>query len=365
VSVEVLFHRQLERGAFPGGQLVVRVQGREVLNLAAGLASGFRGGDDGPPVAVTATTRFQVLSASKPVIALAIAVLEDRGLLDVTRPVADYVPEFADAGKQAITVLDVLTHRSGMVVPRLWSDPHLWTDWQQVQEEIWKAPPRYRRGTIAYQPWEFGSILAEVVRRAAGTALPEFLRSIDPKLGATLPFMVGPAEVPSVARSYWLGRPQYRLGGQDVASRFEEINNAPDTLTSLVPGASMPTTATALAEFYEVILRGGITESGDRLLSRETLETYLLPAVRGFDRSSRSYVVLGRGFIPGWRGPQVYGWWGSRSCVGHPGGFCSVAFCDRRAGVAAAIVTNGNRGFGDLLRRFAPLDGAIRREFAR
>lgn len=40
-----------------------------------------------------------------------------------------------------------------------------------------------------------------------------------------------------------------------------------------------------------------------------------------------------------------------------------MAFADRRRGLAAAIVTNGNRGFADMLRRFAPLGSAIRAEF--
>ena len=364
MTVESMLLRQLNRGAFPGGQLVVRVGGEEVLNLAVGVARR-PSGNDHPAVPVTGATLFQVMSASKPVIAFAVAVLEDRGLLDVSRPVADYVSEFARAGKSEITVLDVLTHRAGVQVPRLWRDPSLWTDWHEVQEEIWKTRPRYRRGTLCYQPWEFGSILAEVVQRISGQSLPEFVKGLLPGFGAALRFMVAPDEVPAVAYSYWLGRAHYRLAGEDVGARFEAVNNAAETLTNLVAGASMLASASALAEFYEMVVHGGVVGSGDRLISRDTLDAYLRPTVTGRDRASGNPMTLGRGFMPGWMGPSLYGWWGTRDCVGHAGGFSTVAFCDRRQDLAAAIVTNGNRGFGDLLRRFAPLGSAIRKDFAR
>ena len=362
VTVESTFLRQLNRGAFPGGQLVVRVGGEEVLNLAVGVARR-PSGNDHKAVPVTGATLFQVMSASKAVIAFAVAVLEDRGLLDVSQPVAYYVPEFAQAGKSEITVLDVLTHRAGVQVPRLWREPGLWTDWDQVQEEIWRTWPRHRRGTICYQPWEFGSILAEVVQRVSSQSLPEFVKAVLPGLGARLRFMVVSHEIPAVAYSYWQGRAHYRLAGEDIGARFEAVNNAAETLTNLVAGASMLTTASDLAEFYEMVVHEGVIGSGDRLISRDTLDAFLRPTVTGRDRASGNPMILGRGFMPGWMGPSLYGWWGTRDCVGHAGGFSTVAFCDRRQGLAAAIVTNGNRGFGDMLRRFAPLGSAIRKDF--
>ena len=68
--------------------------------------------------------------------------------------------------------------------------------------------------------------------------------------------MVAPDEVPAVAYCSWLGRAHFRLAGEDVGARFEAVNNATDTLTNLVAGASMLTTASALAEFYEMIVGG-------------------------------------------------------------------------------------------------------------
>jgi CubicO group peptidase (beta-lactamase class C family) len=52
----------------------------------------------------TDDTRFAVFSATKPIVAAAAWVLMGEGLLDVARPVADYVPEFATHGKHAVAM---------------------------------------------------------------------------------------------------------------------------------------------------------------------------------------------------------------------------------------------------------------------
>jgi len=51
---------------------------------------------------------------TKGMTATALTVADARGLLDCDRPVAAYWPEFAEAGKQAITVRQVLAHQAGL-----------------------------------------------------------------------------------------------------------------------------------------------------------------------------------------------------------------------------------------------------------
>jgi CubicO group peptidase (beta-lactamase class C family) len=286
-------------------------------------------------------------------------------MVDVQRRVSHYIPGFGREGKEEVTVLDVLTHRSGVLVPKLWHSPELWPDWDRVLEEIAGARPLYPRGTAAYHPWEFGWILGEVVRRVAGMPLPEFLEEIFPEPLRALRLQVDEESAQRVARSYWLGPKHYRIAGQDVAYEFEEKNSGVRTLTSLAPGASMIATASALARFYEMILAGGTTQDGTRLIRSETLDRYTRVNVTGFDRALRYYLILGRGFIHGWRGPHPYGWWNTRQCVGHGGGFCVIAYADGRTGAAVAMVTNGNKGTWDVVRRFAPLSSAIRRSLRR
>src|SRR5450755_423859 len=63
--------------------------------------------------AATNATRFCVFSATKPIVASAVWILIGEGLLDPSRPVAHYIPEFASNGKESVTVEQVMLHTSG------------------------------------------------------------------------------------------------------------------------------------------------------------------------------------------------------------------------------------------------------------
>ena len=167
-EVRGLFEKQVAKGRFPGGQLVVRHRGEVVLDVAAGVARGFRPEEQSAVVPVTPTTRFALFSASKPVVAVAVAMLEEENSIEVNAPVAKYWPAF---GKPEITVLDVLTHRASVMTPELIAQPRAWGDEEKVRAALIEAKPKWKRGTLAYMPYEFGWILAEVVRGATGKSL--------------------------------------------------------------------------------------------------------------------------------------------------------------------------------------------------
>jgi CubicO group peptidase (beta-lactamase class C family) len=360
-----LFRSQQSHGAFPGGQLVVRRGGRCVANLAVGLARGFR--QEEPQAAVTPETRFNVFSASKPLVALAIAKLEEAGQVDLAAPVARYFPEFAAHGKDAITVLEVLTHRGGVLLPEFIRSWERWADWDAVVDAMVRAVPRYRHGTLAYHPNEFGWILAEIVRRVAGQPLPVFCeRELLVPAGLTgMSFQARLEDAPRVARSYWVGSHTVYVHEVEVSVQVETTYNSPKVLTAFVPGASLWTDAAHLAGLYEVLVRGGVTREGKRLLAESTVRAYTSRAVFGLDRSNRVPMSVGRGFLVGAPWPSFYGPWATSSCFGHPGAFCTLGFGDHATGLAVGIVTNGNAGPWDFLSRFRPLIGALRRACVR
>lgn len=356
-----LFTAQQARGDFPGGQLAVRRAGRLGAEVAVGLARGMRPGE--AQRAATPQTLFNVHSASKPLVALAVAALEEDGRLDVALPVARYLPEFAGRGRDAITVLDVLTHRAGVPMPELTNHPERWRDPDAVRAALAAAEPRYPRGTLAYLPVEFGWILAEVVARITGQRFDVFLRErllLPAGLGG-LGFTATPDELAAAARCCWVGKETVLLHGVDLREQFEKVWNDPAVLAAPVPGASLLTDAAHLAALYELLLRGGVSATGQRLLREDTVATYTRRAFFGFDRANRVPLAVARGFLTGTPWPSIYGLWGSSGCFGHAGGFSTLAFADRETGLAAAVVTNGNAGAGDFFRRFRPLAEALRR----
>ncbi len=357
------FEGQRASGLFPGGQLVVRRNGQLVLNEACGIARGWRPDEGLSPIEVRPHTPFPVMSAGKPLAAIAIALLEDRGLIDVSAPVASIIPGFEAHGKGEITVLDVLTHRAGILLPDLVESRHLWEDGRAVLNNLIEAKPSYRRGTLAYMAYEYGWILSEVVLRIDGRALADFVvEELSEPLGLPdLKYGLGGRDIGSLAFSYWLGKEKLVVSGINVAEDFEGRNNSATQFDSLNPAVSMVTDAASLAAFYEFLLAGGVTRTGKRLISEKTLEKYTTPNFVGWERSSKAFSSIGRGFITGAFFPTVYGYWATGGCFGHPGGLSSLAFGDRETGLAAAIVTNGNRSFGDVARRFMPLAQGLRK----
>jgi CubicO group peptidase (beta-lactamase class C family) len=349
-----LFTAQQRRGQTPGGVMVARQRGEIVLAEAVGVAGRDRA------IPMTVDTTFQVMSASKAVVAFAVAVLEDRGLVDVAAPVARARPAFGANGKAEVTILEVLTHRSGAVLETLVNERERWRDWEALTETIAAAPLDYRRGTLAYESYAFGWILGEVIRRVSGRSIDAFVAEVLAPEIEGLRFRGAKTERDRVARNEWLGNPNFRLGGARLADSFEAVNNGFSCFEALVPGAGMLADASALTAFYDMLLRGGVLASERRVVRAEILAPYLAPATSGRDCITGAWVRLGRGFSLGWALPHPYGWWGSGGCFGHPGGFSMLGFADAQADVSVAILTTASRGISDLVRRFAPLSQAIR-----
>jgi CubicO group peptidase (beta-lactamase class C family) len=355
------FRRQQSKGVFPGGQLVVVRRGVLAIDEAVGIARGLRPTEGEPPVAFTREMKSCLFSAGKPLVAIAIAILESRGLIDVGRPVAAYFPEFGSNGKADITVLDVLLHRSGLWLREIEQDYRRYGDWEGVMARIAAASAAFPRGTLAYQPLGFGWILGEVVRRVTTLPIERFIEHemLAPAGLRDLRLGVPASEVPLLARSYWIDKKPPRLGGE-VLVGFEEAQNSVEQLTAVLPGAGLVGNARSLAAFYAWLLAGTPTLGGAPLIRPEVLSSYVNAQTRGTDRIVRIPMILGRGFGIGWFWPHPYGWWKTESCYGHAGNFSTLGWADPTTGCAIAIVTNGNRAPAKLVTRCAPIGSAVR-----
>ena len=361
-EVVAKFRRQQALGVFPGGQLVVRRRGRLVVDEAVGVARGFRPSEGVSATPFTPAQRSCLFSAGKPLVAIAIAVLEQTRAIEVERPVAFYWPEFAIAGKGDITVLDILLHRSGLYLRDIERDWRRFGNWDFIVARIAAAEPKFARGTLAYQPMGFGWILGELVRRITNKPISAFL--LENVLGPAglddLRLGVSADEVPTLARSYWVDEKAPQLGGE-VLDGFEDAQNSLEQLTAVLPGAGTIGTARSIARFYDWLLQGTPNQHGGHLLDGAILAKYVTPQTRGTDRTVRLPLVLGRGFGLGWLWPHPYGWWRTSTCFGHAGNFSTIAWADPTTGCAVAIVTNGNRAPTKLVTRFAPIGSGVRR----
>jgi CubicO group peptidase (beta-lactamase class C family) len=360
-AVEALFRQQIDESLHPGASLAVYRHGRLVLELFGGLArlpahrTGSPAGQaSGQPV--TPETLFVLFSSTKPLSAVCLHILLERGRLGLDDPVARHWPEFARNGKAAVTIRHVLTHSGGFpqnppqLVPRKWGD---WNAIVQAMEEIeliWE--PGQDTG---YHPLNFGWVVGELVRRIDGRPISRFLlEEVTGPLGMGDTYLGLPPELEGrVARLYAMDN---EVDPQAVAAF-----NRPDVHQAVVPAGGGISTARDLARFYAMLAAGG-TLDGVRILSPESVERAI--AVQVEVRRDRSLGIPMRwalGFHLGGNRVDLFGYDTSPRAFGHGGHGSSVGWADPDLGLAVAIITNGLRSPAGHALRVAALSAAIRK----
>lgn len=145
-----------------------------------------------------------------------------QGALDVEAPVARYWPEFAQAGKDQITVEDLLSHQAGLA----WVDEVLTLDdalaWDPMIEALERQTPHWEpRSAHGYHAVTYGYLVGEVVRRVSGRSVGTYFREeIAQPLGADFHIGLPDTEEPRVAPLFGgtVGRPS----GSTAAPELDE-----------------------------------------------------------------------------------------------------------------------------------------------
>ncbi len=164
------FQRRLDSGEELGASLAVVDHGEPVVDLWGG----FREVERTSPWQRDTITN--VWSITKTVTSLAALMLVDRGLLDLDAPVATYWPAFAQNGKAAITLKQVMSHTagvSGWELPFGIADIY---DYERATAHLAAQAPWWEPGTASgYSLLNYGHIVGEIVRRVSGKTLKAFV----------------------------------------------------------------------------------------------------------------------------------------------------------------------------------------------
>src|SRR5262245_44615163 len=148
----------------PGGAAVcVYHRGEKVVDIWGGT----RDAAGNPWQSDTLSTSF---STTKGVASTLLHVFADRGQVDYDARVADYWPEFAQAGKDAITVRQLLCHEAGLyAIADVVEHASEMLDWEQMVRRLSAAKPRHAPGAAhGYHALTYGWLVGELVRRVAG-----------------------------------------------------------------------------------------------------------------------------------------------------------------------------------------------------
>jgi CubicO group peptidase (beta-lactamase class C family) len=328
----------IDKGPLPSIQIALARDGELVLFETFGAADN--------------STRYNIFSCTKPIVAAAIWRLMGEGLLDIECPVAHYVPSFADNGKEHITVEQVLCHTAGfprapMAAPAWWSRPG-----RLEQMRRWRL--NWEPGSrMEYHPLSAHWVLAELIESVSACDYRTYIRSnvLEP-LGLTrLRLGVPVAEQNDIAILQHVGEPP---ASQELKALFGAAIEWPNTVDhSLlmfneaevralgVPGGGAVSTAADMALFYQGLMRNPndlwqpqiLADAIGRVRVEFPDSTTGAPANRGL-----GVVIAGSGKYLPYRG---MGSNVSPRAFGHQGVGGQVAWGDPVSGISFCLLTNG------------------------
>lgn len=359
-----------------GGACAMYVDGEAVVDLWGGV----RSARTRQPW--ERDTMVIVWSATKGMTAMSLALAVSRGLLDYDEPVATYWPEFAQEGKEAVTVRQLISYQSGIfaldgaVDRALLADPDRLAELLARQRPAW--PPGERQ---AYSMLALGFYEGELVRRvdpehrslgrffhdevARPLGLDFYIRLPEAVPDSRLAEVVDVSPMQAVR---FLPRvpPRLALAFLNPRSPFSRSDRNPNSSICLddahvyareleVPAGGGVGTARALARAYGVFATGG-RELGLRPETLAQLMASAVPPARGFhDECLQLDWQLSLGFVK----PSGFGLsFGSPSAFGMPGWGGALAYADPEVGAGYAYVTNRMGAAGS-----DPREHAIRNAF--
>ncbi len=285
---------------------------------------------------------FWIASMSKPVTAVAVAMLRDDGKLQFSDPVAKYIPEFAalktPSGKPAnLTIADLLDHKSGLADPRAPATRSAHTLRDLVKIYL-SEPMQFEPGTTwryTTSGFNVAGLVVEVVSRQP------FEKFLETRLFAPLgmkdtTFYPSAAQQPRLVNAYRANAATHTL-----TLLADSGPTGPIPAAGQVPpqgGGGLYSTANDYARFCQMLLNQGtldghkyITQSGVQALHMVT--TGNLPT--GYTKTKLNHVLgWGLGFAVVVHPEGGVAGELSPGSFGHPGAYGTAAWIDPSRGVA-------------------------------
>ncbi len=306
-------------------------------------------------------TMVLVYSATKGLAAMTLAVAHSRGWLDYEERVCAYWPEFAQRGKETVTVRQLLAHQAGLFAFDEPVDKSVVADLDRLALVLARQTPAWPPGARqAYHAISLGFYQGELLRRVdpRRRSLGQFFQDeIASPLGLNF-YIRLPEHIPN-SRFATLESPTLieRLLGFPIRLTLATLYPRSNVYRALItnPGAALPHdeqrvyarnlevpsgggvgAARSMARAYSVFATGG----RDLQLRRETLLALTAPAVPAlsgfYDECMKGEMQFSLGFMK----PSPGFPFGHPGAFGAPGAGGSLGFADPEAGVGYAYVTN-------------------------
>jgi CubicO group peptidase (beta-lactamase class C family) len=330
--------RDVDEGRMPSCQLALARDGKIAVWRTFGAAA--------------PESRYVIFSATKPVVAGAIWILIGEGAIDVTRRVAEVIPEFGSNGKDVITIEQVLLHTSGF--PHAPFSALEWDDREKRLARFAQWRCNWEPGTkFEYHPTSAHWVLAELIERASGGDFRAFIREriLEPLGLRGLQLGVPPAaqgdmnELVLTGTAMTADEIEAALGIRslpvtEVTAEALISFNQPAVRAVGVPGGGGVSTAADLALYYQAVLHNPAgTWKPDVLTDVTTNVRNRMLDYMGTPANRTIGLVLagddGRSNARG-MGRTV-----SPAAFGHNGAGGQIAWADPATGLSFCYLTNG------------------------
>jgi uncharacterized protein YbbC (DUF1343 family)/CubicO group peptidase (beta-lactamase class C family) len=275
-AVDAVIQQAISDGTIPGAVLIVGHDGSVIYRKAYGERA-----LEPRREAMTLDTVFDLASLTKVIVTTtAVMQLVERGEVRLNDPVAKYLPEFAQNGKDDITVRQLLTHYSGLE-----PDLDLKTVWEGKQTAYAMAfaetPEDAPGSRFSYSDINF-IVLGALVERVSGETLDEYAaRHIFVPLKMMRSRFVPPTDL----RAGWIEKIAPTQYDENEHMLWGVVHDPTARRMGGVAGhAGLFSTADDLAKFAQALLSGG-----DGILSALSVEKMTqpeqppaAPVLRGF-----------------------------------------------------------------------------------
>jgi len=353
-AVREAFVENFERRNELGAACCIYYRGEKVVDLWGGV----RNESTGEPW--EEDTMVIVFSTTKGLAGLAMALAHSQGLFDYDERISKYWPEFAQQGKDKITIRQLLAHQAGLFAFDELGDKSTIADLDRLAVVLARQKPAYEPGTQqVYHALTLGYYESELLRRVdpKGRSIGQYFQDeIATPLG--LDFYIRlPEEIPNTRlatlRQAKIGvsamltmpiplilasmNPRSAIRRALVGSLLPLDKERVYARNFEVPSGGGVGTARAIAYAYSVFATGG-KELG---LREETLRQLMAPPVaplHGFrDVALKVEIPFSLGFAK----PSPKNPFGSPSSFGAPGSGGSFGFADPQAEIGYGYVLNG------------------------
>ncbi len=349
----VLFEENFALHGELGASVCVWQDGREVLSLAGGFQDRAKSEPWGAETPVLFWSATKGLAA-----ACLLHACQEHGISPLTR-VAEVWPEFAQAGKERVTIAELLSHQAGLAALTHAADAQ---DHAAVAEALAAEALAWPLGEgHGYHPRTFGYLADELLRRITGTTLREYWRAqfaepigIDVWIGMPPERVAEASAIFPAKTAPPKGDPFYAAfatPGSLTARAFASPRglhsvasmNTPEARTASFGAFGGIGTARGLAKFYALLAGGGLW-AGRRFFEASTLDWMTTTLTQGPDRVLQVETAFAAGFMrdpvdaDGRKRRAHFG--PSLHAFGHPGAGGSHAFADPDAGLSFAYVMN-------------------------